>query len=173
MVTRRRSPGELAWNVFATYGLSIFWVIIAIAVLKAALGQGSVFAQFPKVSVIFSWLPHFPQVEEVLAKNFGLSIFMTLAFAPFVEEAIFRMLPLTFVVGRHPDKVRAVVIVICGIFFGMAHGHPLKVFIQGFLGMMLGFLYVKNHNSQFKAYISCVIVHAMYNYTILMVSVLG
>lgn len=173
MVTRRRSPRELAWNVFATYGLSIFWVIIAVALMRASLGEGSVFAQFPKVSVIFSWISHFPQAEDLLNKSFGLSIFMMLVFAPVVEEAIFRMLPLTFVVGRHPDKIRAVVIVICGIFFGFAHGHPLRVFVQGFLGMMLGFLYVKNHNSQFKAYISCVIVHAMYNYTILMVSVLG
>lgn len=173
MTTRRRSPRELVWNVLATYGLSIFWVIIAVALMRAALGEDSVFAHFPKVSVIFSWISRFPQVEDLLVKSFGLSIFMALVFAPVVEEAIFRMLPLTFVVGRHPDKIRAVVIVICGIFFGMAHGHPLKVFIQGFLGMMLGFLYVKNHNSQFKAYLSCVIVHAMYNYTILMVSVLG
>jgi len=31
---------------------------------------------------------------------------------------------------------------------------------------MLGWLYVKNNTSQKASYISCVIVHALYNFTI-------
>ena len=95
---------------------------------------------------------------------------MALFFAPVVEEAVFRMLPLTFVLGRNRDKVRAVVIVICGIFFGAAHWRlmPFSVFIQGFTGIMLGRLYIKNANSQLTSYFSCVLCHALFNFTVMM-----
>jgi len=163
----KKPLSELAWNALATYGLSLFWVTIAVAVIKLALGLGNVFADVTGIDVIFVWLPYFPAAESAVAKSTGLSLFMSLAFAPFVEEAVFRVLPLT-VFGRDPEKRLAAIIVICGIFFGLAHGHPLKVFIQGFLGMMLGFLYVRNKNSMLTGYLSCVAVHFMYNYTVLM-----
>jgi membrane protease YdiL (CAAX protease family) len=57
---------------------------------------------------------------------------------------------------------------VCGIVFGMMHGQPINIFIQGVVGLCLGWLYVKNDESQLASYLSCVLVHAAYNFTIIM-----
>ncbi|MFA6603391.1 MAG: CPBP family intramembrane glutamic endopeptidase [Patescibacteria group bacterium] len=153
-------------NILTAYGLSWVWVVIVSNILQALLPKAVISSELPVLSVFGAWIDHFPDMATAIKASVGLSLFMTLVFAPVIEEAIFRMLPLTFVIGQHPERVRAVVIVICGIIFGWAHGSPLNVFIQGFVGLMLGWLYVKNNTSQKAAYISCVIVHALYNFTI-------
>ena len=153
-------------NILTAYGLSWIWVVIVANILQAVLPRAVVDFELPVLSVFGAWIDHFPAMATAVKASVGLSLFMTLVFAPVIEEAMFRMLPLTFVIGQHPEKVRAVVIVICGIIFGWAHGSPINVFIQGFVGLMLGWLYVKNNTSQKASYISCVIVHALYNFTI-------
>jgi len=162
----RRSFREMVWNIFATYGCSWLWVTYLVMTLAASLG-GNVRAGIEPLSVTFHLLSFFPPIAEFLRASPGTAIFMGLVFAPVFEEMVFRMLPLTFVIGQSPEKQRAVQLAICGVLFGIAHGSPMNVFIQGFVGYMLGRLYVKNHNSQFAAYISCVFVHAAYNFTVL------
>ena len=162
----RRSFRDMTWNIFATYGCSWLWVCYVVMLLAAAVG-GSIGVGVPALSVTFHVLSFFPPVTAFLQASPGTAVFMALVFAPVFEEAVFRMLPLTFVRDKHPDKVRAVQIVICGILFGIIHGHPVNIFIQGFVGYMLGRLYMKNGNSQFTAYISCVVVHAAYNFSVM------
>lgn len=162
----RRSFREMVWNIFATYGCSWLWVTYLVMTLSASIG-GHVQAGIQPLSVTFRLLSFFPPIAAFLAASPGTAIFMGLVFAPVFEEMVFRMLPLTFVIGKSPEKIRAVQLAICGVLFGIAHGSPMNVFIQGFVGYMLGRLYVKNHNSQFAAYISCVFVHAAYNFTVL------
>jgi len=159
-----------ARNIGVAYGLSIVWVFIIVNVIRTLLAPAVVVEPtgIPVLSVMYAWLDHFPNFAAAVKASIGLSLFMTLIFAPFIEECIFRMLPLTFVLGLDRPKVRAVVIVICGILFGWAHGSPLNVFIQGFVGLMLGWLYVKNSSSQWASYISCVCVHMMYNLTVVL-----
>ena len=164
---KKRTLSELVWNALATYGLSLFWITVAVSLIRTALAEGAVLSGLPHIDVIFHWIPYFPALDSAIAASVGLQLFMTLVFAPVVEEAMFRFLPLT-VFGQDPEKRLAAIIVICGVFFGLAHGHPLKVFIQGFFGMMLGFLYVRNKNSMLTGYLSCVVVHFMYNYTVIM-----
>lgn len=165
----RRTFREMVWNIFATYGCAWLWVTYLVMALSAAIG-GGIRAGAPVPSPTFHWLSYFPPVVTYLQASPGAAVFMSLVFAPVFEEMVFRMLPLTLVRGKSPETIRAVQLAVCGVLFGIAHGHPINVFIQGFVGYMLGRLYMKNHNSQFAAYISCVFVHAAYNFTVLAAS---
>lgn len=162
---------QMAWNICGAYGAAFFWVLLVITLVPAAILPSSGGTRFPDLSVTIYWLKVIPATHALLKANPEVAVFMSLIFAPVVEEAIFRMLPLTFVAGRRPDKVRAVVIVICGIAFGLAHRHPMAVFIQGAVGFMLGWLYLRNSQSQLSSYLSCVLVHFMYNFTVIALSV--
>ena len=157
-------------NIIAAYTLSWLWVISVLAIMRALMPQATVDIDLPFLSVLFAWLPHFPGLQGALAASAGLSVFMAVIFAPFIEEALFRMFPLSLVIGLKREQVRAVLIAVCAIIFGWAHGSPLNVFIQGFVGLMLGWLYLKNNTSQWASYISCVIVHAAYNLTVILTS---
>jgi len=163
----------MAWNAAATYGIKWLWVVMVVALLRAllpaSLASPDAYGSLPLFSVSASLAKYLPFVQEYFAAVPGLYVFMLLVFAPVIEEAVFRMLPLTIVQGTRPELVRAVLIVVCGIVFGIAHGSPMNVFIQGVGGVLLGLLYLKNDNSQWSSYASCVVVHAAYNFTVLMV----
>lgn len=165
---KRLSFQAKVWNIFATYGAAWLWVCVFVTAMSAAAGATA--AAIPPLSVAFSWAEWFPPIAQYLRASPGATLFMGLIFAPVFEEAVFRLLPLTLVGDKSPEKVRAVQIAVCGILFGIIHGHPINVFIQGFVGYMLGVLYMKNRSSQFTAYISCVFVHAAYNFTVLVAS---
>lgn len=153
-------------NIFTAYGLSVLWVVIVVNILQAFLAPAVAMPSIPVLSVMLAWLDHFPQLQTAVNGSPGLSLFMTLVFAPFIEEILFRMFPLTLVQTCRPAAIRAVTLAVCFVIFGWAHGSPLNVFIQGFVGLMLGWLYIKNASSQWASYISCVAVHALYNLTV-------
>jgi len=160
---------RMASNLLAAYGANWIWVTVMLCLLSGLVGQSLVPNALPYFSASI-WLLNEFGVSKFFAEHTPLLLFFVLFFAPVVEEAIFRMLPLTIVKNSRPDVVRAVVIVVCGIAFGWAHGSPLNVFIQGAGGMILGWLYLKNSRNQLTSYLSCVIVHAMYNFTVVMTS---
>jgi len=161
---------EMLVNVFGTYGVKWLWVTIIVSILSAIFSETLVGSHIPIFSATVSVLGYFGLWDQYFAANTGLTVFMLVFFAPFIEEALFRMLPLTLVQNSRPQIVRAVLIAVCGIIFGWLHGSPFNVFIQGVGGIMLGCLYLANSRSQFTSYISCVFVHAMYNMTVLLVA---
>lgn len=154
-----------AKNIFTAYGVSWLWVLLVVNLLQALFANNALPANLPYLSVMYSWLTDVPWFKEVLAASPMLSLFLVLVFAPFIEEIIFR-LPLTFFVGKKVEYQRVYVLAACGVIFGWLHGSPINVFIQGFTGMMLGWLFLKNYSSQWAAYISCVLVHFLYNLTV-------
>jgi membrane protease YdiL (CAAX protease family) len=160
----------MSGKIAITYGVKWFWVVVIISLFRALLPPSiiSIEGSLPVFSASVSLAKFFPPVEQYFSQVPGLYVFMLLVFAPFIEEAAFRMLPLTLVQRKRPEIVRAVVIVICGIIFGLAHGSPLNVFIQGVGGILLGMLYLANDRSQLSSYMSCVIVHSAYNFSVLM-----
>jgi membrane protease YdiL (CAAX protease family) len=166
----RRSFRDMTWNLFATYGSAWLWVCFFLFLINAVAGA-RVVGSIPILSVTLHWLSFFSPVDAYLRTSPGAVLLLTLVFAPVFEEALFRMLPLTLVKGKSADKVHAVQIAVCAIAFGYMHGSPMNIPIQGFVGYMLGRLYVRNANSQFSSYISCVFVHAAYNFTVLAASV--
>ena len=167
MAENRHRSGHVR-NILAAYGLSWFWVVAVVTILQAVLPVSGAGIKMPVLSVLYALSGLIPSLGWLGDASSGLGLFMVLIFAPVIEEALFRLLPLTLVLDKHPDKIRAVQIAVCGIIFGWMHGSPLNVFIQGFVGLMLGWLFVKNYSSQWAAYFSCVIVHALYNFTVIM-----
>ncbi len=165
---------QKAWNAMAAYGIAWLWVTLFVAALQIVLQSvGLGIYGMPPLSVTLHWLYAIPPLRQVMETTPGLAIGMAVFFAPVVEEAVFRMLPLTLVLDKGRDKIRAVSVVVCGILFGLAHGHPFNIFIQGVVGLALARLYVKNSSSQLSAYLSCVAVHAMYNLTVITVSLMN
>jgi len=111
--------------------------------------------------------------SDVLSKvleNPVVLVFSALLFAPFVEEFVFRDLVITLARGLPPAKASVIMIFFCGVVFGMAHGSPFKIMVQGVIGILLAKLYLKNGPNRLSSYLSCVFVHSAYNF---IVSVLG
>lgn len=162
--TSRSHAGSL-WNICGTYGLSWLWVSFLVVFLQI-LVQARI-GGYPPLSATLSILFSIPAAAAYLQVHPGLVVFSGLVFAPLFEEAVFRMLPMSWAQGKDPRLVRAVQIAICGCLFGIVHGSPINVLIQGFVGYMLSVLYLKNGPSQAVSYASCVFVHAAYNFTVL------
>lgn len=156
--------GEAAVLIAAAYGACIAWIVVFFALLH-------VYAADSGASIS----PSLYLTESLIGKLSGsvaipetpeVKLFITLICAPLLEEVVFRMLPLSLVLHRPAPVLRAVVLGVCCIIFGYAHGGVINVFIQGMVGLSLGFLYVRLASSQLAAYASCVAVHALYNYTV-------
>lgn len=174
---------EIVGNIFAAYGLSVIWAIFMIALIGALVRVfGSTAADlFGPLSVTPYWFDQalsliketHPGMYALLSQSALLMLFMKLVFAPFVEEAAFRYFPLTLAKNMEWVQIRAIIFVVGGIVFGILHGHALNIFIQGAVGVILGYLYVRNHRSESVSYLSCVAVHMLYNFTVLMAQLLS
>jgi membrane protease YdiL (CAAX protease family) len=77
--------------------------------------------------------------------------------APTFEEAIFRWAPLTAI--RKYQHLNLPVIVISSFIFGLMHGSFYNVFIQGVIGVIASYVYLKNN----YCYWSAVSYHALWN----------
>ena len=95
--------------------------------------------------------------------------------APLTEELLFRDWPLTRVqatVVRDPTRealnARYLLstVLVSSLIFGLLHGSIFNVFLQGFGGLALSWVYLANRNS----YWSSVVVHVLYNATLIMIS---
>jgi membrane protease YdiL (CAAX protease family) len=161
---------RLATNAFAAYGCSLLWVMSMLLWMTVLLGPVQLVGGTEPLSLSLQWMMAVPALRTILASSPIMMAFMGLVFAPLVEEAIFRMLPLAIMEKKSASQTRAVVVCVCGILFGILHGSPINVFIQGFTGLMLGFLYLKNGPNQLSSYLSCAAVHAAYNFTMLAIA---
>ena len=159
-------------SVFFTYGVVVLWVMFFTLSITVLGESSSLLSLGNPLSVSLKWMLDVPLISA-LAERPWVMLFMMLVYAPFVEEAVFRMLPLALFKNSHPHLIRAVIVCFCGIFFGRLHGSAIHVFIQGFVGMMLGFLYLKNSKNQLSAYLTCVAVHAAYNFTTIAITFVG
>lgn len=83
--------------------------------------------------------------------------------APLWEEFLFRKLPLDFVGKWGNDDLLLQTVFASSLLFGLVHGGPFSVFIQGVGGLLFAFLYVKNGYS----YWSTVIAHFLWNFIIM------
>ena len=172
-------------SVFSAYGLAWLWVstvivlLLAVASMRASGVPGLTFTDSYVISQV-------PALRLYLAASPWAALFAMLVFAPLFEEALFRMFPLSFalVMGgllqgkferRGRNFIRATLIVVCCLVFGLLHKpHSFfNILVQGFVGLTLGRLYLKHSDNQLKSYGACVLVHAMYNFTVLAAANLG
>lgn len=90
--------------------------------------------------------------------------FMSLVWAPLVEEAIFRWAPLTL--QKSYNIPLWPVIVLSSSLFGWLHGGPHNLLIQGVYGVVFALVYVKNGH----CYWSSVSLHFLWNFHLIFVS---
>lgn len=158
-------------NIFAAYGAAFFYTLIFIILASLGAAEGSGRLQFQEFSATRTAISYWPLVQQAVAGDHAAEVFMLLVFAPLVEELLFRALPLILVLSlavRHRrEAVCIVVIVACGVMFGIVHGAAVNVFLQGVGGVILGLLFLANRPSFVSAYFSCVLAHALINFTLL------
>lgn len=91
------------------------------------------------------------------------AVFWSLIFAPLVEEIIFRKAILDIARKLDPEFLIPIIIISSAIF-GWLHGTIKNVAIQGVFGAIMAWVYIKNGYH----YWSSVILHSMYNGTLIL-----
>lgn len=94
------------------------------------------------------------------------SLLYPLLFAPVIEELVFRYSVLEIVMrNKKLRKVKWQIIFLTSFIFGYIHGHQNMFIIQGVMGVILSFTYLKvrKANNPEIAYIAVVIFHALWN----------
>lgn len=129
--------------IFLGYTFCIIWAFIAEAIIG--------YLGYP-----------YPEGEGIVVTPAWL-IFYACIFAPIWEEALYRYGPITIAKNMGREYILPVVIM-SSIIFGWQHyQNPESVLLQGMLGLFFSFTYIKAGYS----YLSSVIVHSLYNLTIL------
>jgi membrane protease YdiL (CAAX protease family) len=129
---RANSLGSKIKNIITGFGIYLIWVTL--------------------ISGIFKYLYSLPTPA-------ALNVFMACIVAPLWEELVFRVAPLQIAKG-FGEKYLIPVIIISSAIFGWGHGEgTYSILIQGVLGAVLSWVYIKNNYS----YWSVVAVHAMWN----------
>jgi membrane protease YdiL (CAAX protease family) len=67
--------------------------------------------------------------------------------APLWEEMAFRYVPLQLAKGFGEEKFSLPMIVCSSVFFGIIHGGPGNIFVQGIAGLCLSAVYIKSNYS--------------------------
>ena len=178
MPKRDLSMADVIRNCFATYGMCVLWSILALSAIGAVVKAFDPTATIPftTLSITAFWLGKgldllrdaHPSIYATMSQSAMLTVFMRIVFAPFVEEFLFRHFPLVLAKNLEWTQIRAIIIAVSGILFGVMHGHMLLILNQGVIGVALGYLYVRNHRSEGISYLSCVAVHMALNFTVLM-----
>lgn len=123
----------------------VFW-IVCVLVLVYIL-------QLVWVNIVIAFMEVF-QGLTVDVQHLFLSVF----FAPVVEEAMYRYAPLS-IAKRYFPKSIVPVVVLSSMVFGLAHDNPFPVNLlaQGFLGVTFSFVYLK------MGYKYAVLSHSIWN----------
>lgn len=120
------------------------------------------------------------QVELAVAGSFPVVFFFACLLAPFWEELAFRWYPLKTrlrerdetaldeskkkiltEIGQRP--IYPVVILVCFIIFGLAHGGAINILLQGVTGLLMAYVYLRNGRCLWSA----MLYHALFNGAIL------
>lgn len=129
-------------NFIAAYFAILIWNFFIISVLK----------------VFF--LSSYNQIFEV---PFSVQFFYACIMAPLGEEILFRYFPIQAVKATKKEELYIPVIMMTSVVFGLMHGGPQNILIQGVTGFILSVLYIKNNYSL----LSIMLLHALWNLTLL------
>ncbi|MCX6792434.1 MAG: CPBP family intramembrane metalloprotease [Candidatus Falkowbacteria bacterium] len=117
---------------------------------------------------VFQVTPTTKGVQEFAKMNPLELFFSGVIVGPFIEEAAFRFLPL-LVVSALTQKIYPIIItvLVSSFIFGFLHGDLLNVFVQGFSGLFLCFIYWKSgaaEDKHCKALSYSYLSHASWNF---------
>jgi membrane protease YdiL (CAAX protease family) len=127
-------------NILAGFTLNVLYTAIIASLLK----------------VLFATEP-IAQYGYRFAHEGLILFFFSVILAPLWEELAFRVLPLHFT--RNNPKLLVPLVLLSSLIFGILHGGPLSILIQGVSGFIMACVYIKNGYS----YISSVIYHMLWN----------
>ncbi|MBO5287470.1 MAG: CPBP family intramembrane metalloprotease [Clostridia bacterium] len=109
------------------------------------------------------WLKALNDNNEIILNASGFIMFLTtVVCAPILEEILFRGLMLRTLKDVMPPWLA---ILISAVAFGLAHANPIGIIYASIFGAVLGWAYIK-----FNSIIPCIIIHAAYNGTNLLVT---
>lgn len=83
--------------------------------------------------------------------------FLACVFAPVWEEIAFRYVPLT-IASRYFKKSFIQIMIGSAIVFGLGHGSPINIMIQGVWGLMFSIIYIRN------GLVYAIASHALWNF---------
>ena len=107
---------------------------------------------------LFSQFMEFLYTGQVFREPpFKLTFFLTVIWAPIIEEIIFRVAPISLV--KDKPKLILPTIILSSALFGWLHYGAASLPIQGVFGFVLSLVYLKNNHS----YWSVVALHALWN----------
>lgn len=170
-----RSFDDWVKSVFATYGAGLFVALLMATVLTKVFFTKILLPikldLLAQATTQYFW--DFGAQTQILVPTTAYHYFRTLVFAPVFEEsarvAVFLLL-LNFASKWKKHELGFVVIVLSGGVFGILHGQVIAAFIQGAVGAVIGFMFVRMQcRSQYPllvSYAACVAVHFMYNLTV-------
>ncbi len=141
----KQSILEKLANIMIALGISLLSIVVMGVIFKLLFGVDSRYPEFTKIPVSPNYL------------------FYLCVMVPFLEEIIFRHLPI-YILKRTEifQRNKWYFVVLIGIIFGWMHGSIINVYCQGIVGIALGWVYVKNEYS----YLSAVSTHALYNFLV-------
>lgn len=114
---------------------------------------------FEKVLLAIGLFAGFVLYMALVVKIPRTSFLYTLVFAPVIEELVFRYAILKMTLDHlHLRKNVYLVAIVASFIFGAIHWHQNMFLVQGVLGFLLSFLYIKT-----RSYWLCVLFHAGWN----------
>jgi predicted lysophospholipase L1 biosynthesis ABC-type transport system permease subunit len=173
-------------SVLLTFAVAWLWVSAMVVLFGGILGMYSESVTGRLLSVAPDWFTYIHGVTPWMNAHRGLSVVGMLFIAPPFEEALYRVLPLSYALVKEASLIEAghkrrgkqfvvaVTVIVCGVIFGAVHGRMINILLQGVVGWLCARLYLRNYQfSQLRAYGMCVSVHFLYNFAVLATAFTG
>jgi len=123
-------------------------------------------------TVILFWVAGmsfiFKSIGLELYESYYISLpdmIISLLIAPVIEEVMFRWLPWQALAKNKGSDVQLAVVFGSSVIFGLMHGSPFAVLIQGVCGLACFWVYIRNGSLGWS-----IILHMMWNFWVLYAS---
>lgn len=167
--SRTLSSREKIFNIWFAFSFSVFWMLVIVMLKLFIAGSGT-------GDLGTCWID--AQIDKALVAagvgDYVSIVIRAVVLAPLIEEHLFRCLPLVFLLwiplaqGRSRNRLVLEGVLFSSVLFGLMHGSPWNVALQGVLGVVLCWVYLKNNLSRW----SPIIVHSLYNIVAIMFTLL-
>ena len=171
--TLQRQPWGRLYSILGTLGMMWLWLML-VSFFSGLFSSDAAdaFGQHPFVGI----LPNLMLAADP-TMSLGATFLGACVMAPLAEEAIFRGLICHRMAQRGDDgrpKDWWPIIAFSFLLFGFLHTFSYAgVVLQGVYGFMLAMLWFRNGPSQKASYLSCVLAHASYNFSVIVMTLMS
>jgi membrane protease YdiL (CAAX protease family) len=157
--------GLITWLQNEATGIEIFYVCFVVLAIGFAYNISMLFLSRALFGRSFARFSGKSVVKDILKYPFWSMIILLFSVIA-IEEAVFRLLPLSLSVWAWgPSTAVIVVAVIFSVIFGLCHGKIRNVLFQGVSGFLFAVVFLKCGGFQghyFKAFLISTLVHAVF-----------